>query len=155
MDLNPQSDEETIMVPDDIEKEFMKANQVQYIVLGANNQISRCQGCDGEITKREKEKPKNMVFLYKMRRKVSPAGGTGKWVLSKEKRNCYFHAADMGCLREIVVLADIDASQIYMSNQNMKKLTKENIEELEQRYHWEAIQENRRCVRLTGKIAVE
>ena len=47
------------------------------------------------ITKEEKQPPKNMVFLHKLRREIPPAGGKGQWVYSPDRRNCYFHADDL------------------------------------------------------------
>ena len=51
--------------------------------------------------------------------------------MSSDRRNCYFHARDLGCLKLVVELSDVNPSYLYMSNANIKKLTKEHIEELE------------------------
>ena len=75
--------------------------------------------------------------------------------MSSERRNCYFHARDLGCLKLVVELSDVNPSYLYMSNANIKKLTKEHIEELEKRSHWEPNLENRRRVRLTGKLSLQ
>ena len=50
--LNPQidcNDQDNIMVPKEIEKKFLIANQPYYIVLNEKNCVSRCQGCEMEI----------------------------------------------------------------------------------------------------------
>ena len=139
-------------VPEAIEDALMEANRVYYVVLNPNNNISRCQGCRLEIKKTDKKFPKNMVFLYKMRREVPPAGG-GRWQLSQENLNCYFHASDLGCLKQVYALRDLSVGDIYMSNKNIKKLKQENVDELERRDHWEPILDNRRRASRTGSLA--
>ena len=156
--LNPANDyaeELKAMVPDAFEKDFLTANRVYYVVLKKNNVISRCRGCNMAITKEDKQPPKNMVFLHKLRREIPPSGGKGQWVYSPDRRNCYFHADDLGCLKRIFDLTEITPDHLYMSNENFKRLTKENIEVLEQRDHWESIIENRCSVRLTGRLRKE
>ena len=155
--LTSGSDEDTddvrLMVPEELEKEIMKPNRVYYVIPSPNNRISRCQGCGYEITKGEKAAPKNLLFLYKMKRPVPPQGNKGgQWVLSRDKRNCYFHASDLGCLWEVHELVNIQLSDIYMSNKDMKDLTKENIAELEKRSHWDAMLENRENLIRTGRL---
>ena len=155
-DVDSDAEEHKIMVPAHIEKPFMKANRIYYVVLGDKSPVSRCHGCEGEISEKSKKNPKNMVFLYKLRHPIPPrGGGNGRWAMSSERRNCYFHARDLGCLKLVVELSDVNPSYLYMSNANIKKLTKEHIEELEKRSHWEPILENRRRVRLTGKLSLQ
>ena len=153
--LNPRindTEEKQLMVPDAVEKKFMKINRVCYVVLKKGNQVARCQGCKMPITEDDKGFPKNLMFLYRMRRWVPPPGDKGKWVLSKDRRNCYFHSEDLGCLRRIAELEQIQLDDLYMSNENFGRLLNENIQELEDRDHWVPILENRRSVRLTGKL---
>ena len=91
-----------------------------------------------------------------MRHPIPPrGGGNGQWAMSSERRNCYFHTRDLGCLKLVVELSDVNPSYLYMSNANIKKLTKEYIEELEKRSHWEPILEKRRHMRLTGKLSLQ
>ena len=139
-------------VPQAIEDTQIEADRVYYVVLNPNNKISRCQGCRLEIKKTDKKFPKNMVFLYKMRREVPPAG-VGHWQLSRENLNCYFHAFDLGCLKQVYTLRDISVGDIYMSNKDIKKLKQENVDELERRDHWEQILDNRRRASRTGSLA--
>ena len=134
--LNPRTDdreEKQIMVPDEVEKKFLKANtnRVYYVVLKKGNQVGRCQGCKMPITEDDKDFPKNLMFVYKMRRWVPPPEKKGKWVLSKDKRNCYFHSEDLGCLRRVAELEQIQLDDLYMSNENFNRLLDENIEQLE------------------------
>ena len=155
--LNPRTDdreEKQMMVPDEVEKQFLKAkkNRVYYVVLKKGNQVGRCQGCKMPITEDDKDFPKNLMFVYQMRRWVPPPEKKGKWVLSKDKRNCYFHSEDLGCLRRIAELEQLQLDDLYMSNQNFSRLLDENIEQLERRDHWVPILENRRSVRLTGDL---
>ena len=153
--LNPQIDcdaADNRMVPHATEEKFLTINRPYYVVLNKKNLVSRCRGCQMVITEDEKRPPKNMVFLYKLRRDIPPKDGKGKWQLSREKRNCYFHADDLGCLRQVFELAKVKAADLYMSNENFKKLTNANIEQLERRDHWEPILQNRRSVRLTGDM---
>ena len=60
-------DDDNNLVPENIEKEFVKANRVYYIVLDkryetSEKQITKCRGCDGVITLADKCFPNNMVF---------------------------------------------------------------------------------------------
>ena len=59
------------------------------------------------ITEDDKDFPKNLMFVYQMRRWVPPPEKKGKWVLSKDKRNCYFHSEDLGCLRRVAELEQL------------------------------------------------
>ena len=140
------------MVPEDVEEQFMKGNRVYYIVLKPQNRISKCLGCDAQISPQEKHFPRNLAFVFKMRRKVPPPSGKGAWVLSPDKRNCYFHSEDLGCLCLVYELRDIQIEDIYMSNDNYSRLKEENIQELVNREHWEAITNGRQSVRLTGHL---
>ena len=61
---NPDTE---VMVPDDIEHDFVKANHVYYVVLSpclekSDKLITSCRGCNGKITLEEKRFPHNMVF---------------------------------------------------------------------------------------------
>ena len=140
------------IVPEDVEEKFMKANRVYYVVLKTQNRISKCLGCDAQISPNEKKFPRNLAFVFKMRRKVPPPGGKGAWVLSPDKRNCYFHSEDLGCLRLVYELRNIQIEDIYMSNDNYSRLKEENIQELISREHWDAIRNGRQSVRLTGHL---
>ena len=134
--LNPRTDdreEKQMMVPDEVEKKFLKAkkNRVYYVVLKKGNQVGRCQGCKMPVTEDDKDFPKNLMFVYQMRRWVPPPEKKGKWVLSKDKRNCYFHSEDLGCLRRVAELEQLQLDGLYMSNENFSRLLDENIEQLE------------------------
>ena len=61
-----------------------------------------------------------MVFCYRMRRMVPPPDRKGPMVLSRDKRNCYFHADDLGCLHQVYELKNIEKEDLYMSNENFK-----------------------------------
>ena len=76
-----------VMVPDDIERDFVKANRVYYVVLSphlekSDKLITSCRGYNGKITLEEKKFPHNMVFRYRYYRKV-PQGP-----LEQENRSC-------------------------------------------------------------------
>ena len=122
-DNDAEENDINLPVPEDVETAFMKANRVYYVVLGKNSRVSRCQGCHMKITEAEKKYP-----------------------------ICYFHSADMSCLKQIVDLLHIKPNHLYMSNDNFQKLTQDNIKELKRRYHWDGIVKNRRSVRLTGDV---
>ena len=122
-----------IMVPDDINCDFVKANHVYYVVLSphlkkSDKLITSCRGCNGKITLEEKKFPHNMVFQYRYYRKV-PQGPPEQrtWVMSQDWKNCYFHARDMGCLHQLQELQNVDIPQVYMDNANFKALKAENI----------------------------
>ena len=64
-----------VMVPDDIEHDFVKANHVYYVILSprlekSDKLITSCRGCNGKITLEEKKFLHNMVFRYRYYRKV-------------------------------------------------------------------------------------
>ena len=125
-----------VIVPNEIETEFMKENRVYYIVLQEGYQNSKkmvtyCRGCKGPIRIEEKKFPHNMVFKYKYYRKIPEDSTLKKWVMSKDKRNCYFHARDMGCLHQIEDIQDVEIPDVYMDNASFKRLKPENIRVLE------------------------
>ena len=125
------------MVPDDIERDFVKANHVYYVVLSpclekSYKLITSCRGCNGKITLEEKKFLHNMVFRYRYYRKV-PQGPPEQrsWVMSWDRKNCYFHARDMGCLHQLQELQNVDIPQVYMDNVNFRALKPENKRVLE------------------------
>ena len=135
------------MVPDDIERDFVKANCVYYVVLSprlekSDKLITSCRECNGKITLEEKKFPHNMVFRYRYYRKV-PQGPPEQrsWVMSRDWKNCYFHACDMGCLHQLQELQNVDILQVYMDNLNFRALKPENICVLKQKNHMKAILE--------------
>ena len=141
---NPDTD---VMVPDDIECDFLKANHVYYVILSphlekSDKLITSCRGCNGKITLEEKKFPHNMVFWYKYYRKV-PQGPPEQrmWVMSQDQKNCYFHAQYMGCLHQLQELQNISIPQVYMDNVNFRALKLENRCVLEQNNHFKAILE--------------
>ena len=137
------------MVPDDIERDFVKVNHVYYVVLSphlekSDKLITSCRGCNGKITLEEKKFPHNIVFQYRYYRKV-PQGPPEQrsWVMSRDRKNCYFHVHDMGCLHQLQDLQNVDIPQVYMDNLNFRALKSENIRVLERKNHMEAILETR------------
>ena len=135
-----------MLVSENIEKEFMKANHVYYIVLKqgqekSTKQIVKCRGRDRAITLDDKKFPNNMVFCFKTYRLVPALGSQGTYVMSCEKQNCYFHAKDMRCLHQINELVNICILDVYMDNRNYRDLKLENRQRLEVRGHLEAILE--------------
>ena len=84
-------DSEDVIVPADIEREFMKTNRVNYIVLKkgfetSEKMITYCRGCQGSITLEDKKFPYNMVFRYKYYRKVPEGPCTGYGMPSPDRR---------------------------------------------------------------------
>ena len=87
--------DDRVIVPHEIEANFMKVNRVYYVVLTEGYQKSKkmvtyCRGCKGPIRIEDKKFPYNMVFRYKYYRKVPEDNTLKKWVMSKDKLNCYF-----------------------------------------------------------------
>ena len=77
-----------MLVPENIEKEFMKANCVYYIVWKqgqekSTKQIVKCRGCARTITLDDKKFPNNMVFRFKMYCLVPALGRQGTYVMSR------------------------------------------------------------------------
>ena len=106
------------MVPIEIEKEFMKGNKVYYIVLDKGYEkspkmVTYCRGCEGKITIEDKKFPNNMVFRYRYCRKVPQDKEMKTWAMLKDRKNCYFHARDMGCLHQIEALANVETSDVF------------------------------------------
>ena len=83
-----------------------------------------------------------MVFRYKYYRKIPEDNTLKKWVMSKDKLNCYFHAHDMRCLHQIAEIKDVKIPDVYMDNASFKRLKPENIQVLEWKHHWDAVVEN-------------
>ena len=141
---NPDTD---VMVPEEIEHDFVKGNHVYYVVLSphlekSDKLITSCRGCNDKITLEEKKLPHNMVFWYKYYRKV-PQGPAEqrRWVMSRDRKSCYFHTCDMGCLHQLQELQNVDIPQVYMDNINFRAFKPENRCVLEQKNHMEAILE--------------
>ena len=131
---NPNTD---VMVPDEIKRDFVNMNHVYYVVLSphlekSDKLITSCRGCNGKITLEEKKFLHNMVFWYRYYRKV-PQGPPEQrtWVMSRDWKNCYFHACDMGCLHQLQELQNVEILQVYMDNTNFRALKPENIHVLE------------------------
>ena len=138
----------TFIIPDEIPKEkeakFVRANHIFYVVLTPGLEVSEklitfCCGCGGKIKLHEKKFPNNMVFHYRARRMIPENGNKKKWVMSKDKQNCYYHSSDLICLRNNDELKDCQITDVYMDNKSFKMLKKENKEELRHRSHWNAI----------------
>ena len=72
--------------------------------------------------------------------------------MSREKHNCYFHSADMTCLKQINKLQNARISDVYMDNKNFKSLTPENKLRLEEKGHLEAIIEVREKLACDGHL---
>ena len=153
----PILDDPHIIVPEEIEKEFIKSNRVYYVLLPkrmqlSTKQVTRCQGCNGPIRVDEKRFPKNFVFRFKMRRLIPPPGGQGKWIMSSDKRNCYFHSRDLACLRLTHELRDIKIEDVYMDNKSFTSLNHENREELKRRDHFDSIIATRNKLAIQGNL---
>ena len=145
------------MGPHDIETEFMKANRVYYVVLqegyqNSTKMVTYCRGCKGPIRIADKKFLHNMVFKYKYYRKIPEDNTLKKWVMSKDKCNCYFHARDMACLHQIEEIEDVEIPDVYMDNASFKRLKPENIHVLERKHHWDAIVENREKLARDGHL---
>ena len=150
-------DDEDIIVPTEIEKEFMKGNRVYYIVPDKGYEkspkmVTYCRGCEGKITIEDKKFPNNMVFHFRYYRKVPQDKEMKMWAMSKDSKNCYFHAWDMSCLHQIEELASVEIPDVYMDNTSFKLLKPENHEILQRKHHWDAIVENRDRLRRDGHL---
>ena len=147
-----------VMVPEETEHDFIKANRVYYVVLNpryekSDKLITYCRGCNDKITLEDKKFPYNMVFWYKYYRKV-PQGPPEQrtWVMSWDQKNCYFHARDMGCLWQLQELQNVEIPEVYMDNANFKALKPENKCVLEQKNHMEALLETREKLARDGHL---
>ena len=138
-----------VMVPEETIHDFIKANRVYYVVLNpryekSDKLITYCRGCNGKITLEDKKFPYNMVFRYKYYRKVLQGPPEQRtWVMSRDRKNCYFHARDMGCLQQLQELQNVEIPEVYMDNANFKALKPENKRVLERKNHMEALLETR------------
>ena len=144
--INRQNENDYVIVPEAVEKEFMKANKIYYVVLKkgqetSTKQIVKCQGCDRAITLDDKRFPNNMVFKFKTYHHVPASDRV--WVMSWDKQNRYFHAHDMTCIHQIHELNNACISDVYMDNGSFKDLKPENVRQLEVRGHYEAVVEIR------------
>ena len=66
---NSTVDDEDIIIPTEIEREFMKGNRVYYIALDkgyekSTKMVTYCRGRKGKITIKDKKFPNNMMFHY-------------------------------------------------------------------------------------------
>ena len=144
-----------VIVPEVVEKEFMKANRIYYVVLKkgqetSTKQIVKCRGCDRAITLDDKRFPNNIVFKFKTYCHV--LAGDGVWVMSWDKQNCYFHACDMTCIHQIHELNNAHISDVYVDNRSFKDLKPENVRWLEVRGHYEAVVEIQEILARDGHL---
>ena len=93
-----------------------------------------------------------MVFRYRARRMILENGNKKKWVMSKDKLNCYYHSSDLICLRNNDELKECQITDVYMDNKSFKMLKEENKQELQHGGHWDAIIDGRERVKLTGDL---
>ena len=144
-------------VPPEIENAIVKANNVCYVVLTkgfqqSKTQVVRCTGCGRDIKVEEKIAPKNMLFRFRVQRLVPMGDDKKKWVMSKDKRNCYFHAETLDCLRMLYELRAVEITDVYMDNKSFRQLTQENKAVLRRREHWDAIVDGREKAKLHGHL---
>ena len=111
-----------------------------------------CRGCKGKITIEDKKFPNNMVFHYRYYKKVPQDKKMETWAMSNDRKNCYFHTWDMGCLHQIEELANVEFPDVYMDNASFKLLKPENQQILQRKHHWDAIVENHDRLRRDGHL---
>ena len=74
------------------------------------------------------------------------------WVMSKDKKNCYFHARDMWYLHQIQELGNVKILDVYMDNTSFKLLKPENKKLLQRKHHWDAIVESHERLARDGHL---
>ena len=70
--------------------------------------------------------------------------------MNKFRSAGYFHARDLGCLRNLEKLEQVEVDDCYMTNETMKKLKKAHIDLLKARKLWDSLCAARNDV-LNGK----
>ena len=140
-------------VPENKEKEFVRASHVFYVKLSkqlqkSDKMVTYCHGCEGPISIQDKKFPRDMVFHFRTNRLLLMSGKKAPWVMSLDKRNCYFHAHDLACLHQLHELWNLKISDVYMDNDSFSRLQEENKAELKHRRHWDAIVDTHECVKL-------
>ena len=76
-----------------------------------------------------------MVFWYMMYHKWPD--GKGKLITNHFRSPAYFHARDLGCLRQVTELEKIEKADLYMTNETRHVLTQDHIEMLKKRGFWD------------------
>ena len=72
--------------------------------------------------------------------------------MSRDWKNCYFYACNMGCLQQLQELQNVEIPEVYMDNANFKALKLENKRVLERKNHMEAILETREKLAWDGHL---
>ena len=74
------------------------------------------------------------------------------WVMSKDEKNCYFHARDMECLHQIQELGNVEIPDVYMDNTSFKLMKSGNKKLLQRKHHLDAIVESRKRLARDGHL---
>ena len=76
--------------------------------------------------------------------------GRGKMVQNNYQSAGYFHARDLGCLRNLDELEEVKVEDCYMTNKTLNKLKQGHIDLLKARKLWDGLCEARNKV-INGK----
>ena len=152
--ISSDSDSDNIanmtQVPPRVEEEKLRRNPPHIVFI--TSMIQKCSGCEFKFTAPERRKPNDMVFKYKIFRKYPDGKGGRKTATTRSA--AYFHSRDLGCLRELEELKNVQMKNLYIPNKTMEGLHKQHIKELKKRNMWDEIIRTRQNIIESHEVQV-
>lgn len=146
-DSDTEQEIEDDIVPVNIERRVQRENWPTLVPIF--DKVTRCYGCQMLFEDKLRRDPHNLVFKYKLKRKYK--NQAGKEVQQKTANPAYFHARDLGCLRCISELEEIELSEIYIDNKTFMSLTSTQIHHLKKINFFQHLKRNRQALKMMKK----
>ena len=100
-----------------------------------------CEGCGRKFQDSFYQSPMNLVFRFKCIVHWFDPGGIRRQ--SRDIQNAYFHAADLGCLKNLPELELLNHKDLYIEQACYAQLTDDQKDLLRKRRHWVPVRQNR------------
>ena len=92
------------IIPEVVEQQKLGYNPPHLVMI--HDKIIVCSGCEIPFNRKDCKEPNNLVFKYVMFR--TRPNGRGQKVVNKFRSAGYFHAQDLGCLRNLEELEQVE-----------------------------------------------
>ena len=120
------------------EKSKLAQNPPTYCFL---NKAKWCQGCRTPFAEAMYKPPLNLVIRFKTT--VTWYARGGQLQRSRGPQSAYYHAGDLGCLRNCRELELVSVRDLYIEESCYAELTEEHKKLLRKRRHWIPVRRNR------------
>ena len=104
-----------VNIPDVVEEQKLGYNPPHLVLLC--ERVIVCSGCEIPFNCKDCNEPNKMVFKYMMFR--TRPNGRGKMVQNNYQSAGYFHARDLGCLKNLEELEEVEVEDCYMTNETL------------------------------------